>query len=541
MTIRWDAPLARGVAHELDGRLTGARLRGLVLDADTREARLIFRGVQLLWRLHPERGVVRLLNEEPGTEPALPLRGRLRRVHTPPDERIVRLVFLPERRTQRAVDVVVELLGNQWNLLVVDAASGTVRHVLRTRERGRVLRVGQPYTPPPPSRRVGRDGDLSPEEWEALLVALPATSPESELVRRVAWTSPLNAPSLISLPVAESYALWRRLAGREEPAPTLLETSRGLQPYPAPLPHLPGRPATSLLDAFTEADVGGRDADTAGGVPEALLRRAEAVLDQARRRHTRLVAELDATPDPEALRSTGHLLLAHLHAVPSGAPWVELTDFDGTRRRVELDPTLPPARQAERYFQEAARAERARARLPGLIRAAAAEVARLERCLAQAREGGLSPEGLVAELPPASPSSPQGGAPEESLPYRSYRSSGGLEIRVGRGSRHNDELTFRHASPDDIWLHARHAAGAHVILRWGRRENPPARDLEEAAILAALHSKARGSGTVPVDWTRRKYVRKPRKAPPGAVVPDRVKTLFVTPDPRLPERLSPSR
>ena len=98
------------------------------------------------------------------------------------------------------------------------------------------------------------------------------------------------------------------------------------------------------------------------------------------------------------------------------------------------------------------------------------------------------------------------------------------------GARHNDELTFRYSAPDDIWLHARHAAGAHVILRWLKPGNPPARDLEEAAVLAAVHSRARTSASVPVDWTRRKHVRKPRGAAPGAVVPQRVSTLFVEPD-----------
>jgi len=103
-----------------------------------------------------------------------------------------------------------------------------------------------------------------------------------------------------------------------------------------------------------------------------------------------------------------------------------------------------------------------------------------------------------------------------------------LEIRVGRSSRANDDLTFRHSSPNDIWLHARSVPGSHVILRWANPQgSPPARDLEEAARLAAYHSKARTSAIVPVDWTRRKYVRKPRGAPPGAVVPQRVRTLFV--------------
>jgi predicted ribosome quality control (RQC) complex YloA/Tae2 family protein len=59
----------------------------------------------------------------------------------------------------------------------------------------------------------------------------------------------------------------------------------------------------------------------------------------------------------------------------------------------------------------------------------------------------------------------------------------------------------------------------------------------EAAVLAALHSRARTSASVPVDWTRKKYVRKPRKAPPGAVLIERTRTLFVEPDPALEDRL----
>jgi len=91
--------------------------------------------------------------------------------------------------------------------------------------------------------------------------------------------------------------------------------------------------------------------------------------------------------------------------------------------------------------------------------------------------------------------------------------------------------------PADVWLHARHAGGAHVVLRWTNPERPPATDPAEAAVLAANHSRARGSTHVPVDWTRRKWVRKPRGAPPGTVMPDRVQTLFVAPDPSLDERL----
>ena len=148
--------------------------------------------------------------------------------------------------------------------------------------------------------------------------------------------------------------------------------------------------------------------------------------------------------------------------------------------------------------------------------------------VARGEEEGVLPEWVEREVRRGGGVGGTKGDPGPTLPYRTYRSSGGLEIRVGRSSKTNDDLTFRHSSPNDIWLHARSVPGSHVILRWSNPEgSPPARDLEEAARLAAFHSKARTSAIVPVDWTRRKYVRKPRGAPPGAVVPQRVKTLFV--------------
>ncbi|MBK5187788.1 MAG: DUF814 domain-containing protein, partial [Gemmatimonadaceae bacterium] len=98
-------------------------------------------------------------------------------------------------------------------------------------------------------------------------------------------------------------------------------------------------------------------------------------------------------------------------------------------------------------------------------------------------------------------------------------------------------LTFHESSPRDVWLHARDSAGAHVVLRWQRDEPPPSRDLEEAAVLAAWHSKSRGSRLVPVDWTRRKHVRKAKGGAPGLVLVQRAETVFVTPDERVERRL----
>jgi predicted ribosome quality control (RQC) complex YloA/Tae2 family protein len=252
------------------------------------------------------------------------------------------------------------------------------------------------------------------------------------------------------------------------------------------------------------------------------------------------MAELQGLADPQALRNVGDLILARYHEIHPGAVTARLMGFDGEPVEVELEPGEPAHVSAARYYARAAKSERAAQRLPAILDEARAEHAWLQGLLERVRAGDADEAEVRGALGPAASES-GGHDAGPALPYRTFRSSGGLEIRVGRGARHNDDLTFRHSSPGDVWLHARHAAGAHVILRWQGPDNPPARDLEESAVLAALHSKARTSGTVPVDWTLRKYVRKPRKAPPGQVTVERVETLFVRPDERLLERLSEPR
>lgn len=547
MPLRWDPLLVRHLARELDDALRGARLRAVRLDGATREAALLFREATLHWPLHPTRGAPRLLEPAEPAAGDLPLAGRVRRVGSPPDERILILEILPARHGRSAVDVRVELLGNQWNLVVTEGADARIRHVLVRRDDARSLVVGSAYAAPTPARREGALEALSLERWREILAGVPAAGRAGALVRAVAWTSSLNADAFTSPgddarsadALGEGYRLWRGLAhGDVPPRPALLETPRGPQPYPWPLPDLPSISHATLLEAFAAWGPGaGRDADTLLA-PE-LVEDLEAAVDRALRRVTSLRAQLAAADDPGALRASADLLLARLSEVPTGASEVVLEDFEGGSVTLALDPRLAPHENADALYERAGRAERARARLPRLLADAQHRADRLEELGRRAHLGEASAEEVrraLPEAPPGRATRPDARGP--ALPYRSYRSSGGLEIRVGRGARHNDELTFHHSAPQDVWLHARHAAGAHVILRWGQAESPPARDLREAAVLAALSSRARTSGTVPVDWTFRKYVRKPRGSPPGRVAMERAHTVFVTPDPELAERLS---
>lgn len=269
-----------------------------------------------------------------------------------------------------------------------------------------------------------------------------------------------------------------------------------------------------------------------------MVKEAERAVFRAGKRISGLQKEMAEAADPAEPRDQANLLLARLREVPRGAERVTLEGFMGEEVEIPLSPTLSARENAEALYGEAARRERAQERLPALLEKAMAQLRSAEEVRAGLMDGSMAPMEARKALPKGLQKAP-GKRQGERLPYRSFRSSGGLEIRVGRGSKDNDALTFGHSHPQDIWLHARDSAGAHVILRWTGEENPPKKDLAEAAILAALNSGSRSSGTVPVDWTRRKHVRRARKSPPGTVIPREVQTLFVEPDPELPKRLTP--
>ena len=317
-------------------------------------------------------------------------------------------------------------------------------------------------------------------------------------------------------------------------SPHLLLRGSSLQPYPWHLPGSSAEAVDSLLEAMARVRAAGDDArpPTTGQAARVLAAASRRLKRKLKRLHT----ELEKTAAADGLREEGALILSSLHLIEPGATQVTLSGFDGTQHIIQIDPRHRPQEHANALFRRAGRLERGAATLPHRIRTTEEELARIATLRERQQRGDLSDADLDALMPQQSAQSrSHPGSP--TLPYRSYTSSGGLEIRVGRGARRNDDLTFHHSRPNDVWLHARHAAGAHVILRWTRPESPPATDLEEAAVLAANYSGARSSGTVPVDWTRRKWVRKPRGAAPGAVIPERVRTVFVAPDPTLAEKL----
>jgi predicted ribosome quality control (RQC) complex YloA/Tae2 family protein len=120
------------------------------------------------------------------------------------------------------------------------------------------------------------------------------------------------------------------------------------------------------------------------------------------------------------------------------------------------------------------------------------------------------------------PALPGGGVPLH------VQSRDGFTILIGKNSRQNEEVTFRQATANDIWLHARGVPGAHVIIKGAGRDVPRS-TIEQAASLAAYYSQSRGTTTAPVDYTLQRHVRHMKGGGPGMVIYERERTVYAVP------------
>jgi predicted ribosome quality control (RQC) complex YloA/Tae2 family protein len=547
------------VARALEERLAGRAVRGIWLDRANRslQVRVAARARRtpdtwVVWNLHPTSGD--LIVDEAAREPAgstvqVAPGTQLRGVTALPDERIVRFdLDAGDAAAGFARAIHVELIGSRWNAIACGAEDAIIA-LLQVRERGDVqMRPGATYTVPSKAPRAGALQPLTHDAFADIVARNPSDDIRRELTHHVAYMSPINA-TYIAAPIVMQpgdagvrEAFDRYAALLQSDRGFILDEGRG-QPYPSALGRADAVDAHELLRAF--AEVASRTPQPTAPPADSVDAAIAATHERIRRideRIARLTAEaLDAAEESSRMRRQADLLFAQLHRVPKGATEVELDDFEGGTVTVELDPSQSGKENAARLHEMAKRRDHAAERVPSMIERASRDRAgivalrtRLEAGEADAAE--IAKWSREALRPPAQS---RGQNDDEAvLPYRVYRTTSGIEVRAGRNSRANDALTFHHSKPDDIWLHARDYAGAHVVLRWGRRDaNPSARDIEEAATIAAVNSRGRTSGLVPVDWTRRKYVRKRRHAPPGQVMVERAKTVFVAPDADAEKRL----
>ncbi len=222
-----------------------------------------------------------------------------------------------------------------------------------------------------------------------------------------------------------------------------------------------------------------------------------------------------------------NILMANLHQIPAGSESVELLDFYHDQPvRIKLKRDLSPQKNAETYYRKGKNGKIETAILEKAIGQKETELRETERHLHQINAFQdlkplriyLKDNGLAAAE----------AAPETKSLFRRYEHLG-FEILVGKNAKNNDLLTQKYAWKEDLWLHAKDVTGSHVVIKHRAGKPFPEPVIERAAQLAAFFSKRKNDTLCPVTVTPRKYVRKAKGLPDGAVIVAQEKVILVEP------------
>lgn len=224
----------------------------------------------------------------------------------------------------------------------------------------------------------------------------------------------------------------------------------------------------------------------------------------------------------------GDLIMANLGSLPAGEETVWLADFHEPGKTVEirLRKELSPQKNAEAFYRKHKNRKIEIQKLEEGIAAKEKGVVQLKKTL-QDLEGEHSLKLLREKSEQAGLKKIKEKA-EEPLPFLVFE-HGGYKIWVGKNAEANDKLTQRHAFKEDLWLHAKDVAGSHVVIKHQSGKKFPKDVIERAAQLAAFYSKRKTDSLCPVLFTPKKFVRKRKGDPPGAVVVDREEVMLVEP------------
>lgn len=502
------------------------------------------------------------------------LRGsEIRSIHTPALERIVTLGIVKRDIDGQPIrfQLLLELMGRHSNLILLAHDTGKIleslRHVTATQSAYRRIAPGALYAPPPEQQKLDPTTLTHTQfcqllqEYAQLLEASPQKSLPlwKYLIHHLQGLSPSLSKDLANqsadakTPV-DADLLWRNFSEMmtcitsATYAPHLLfSTSDRERKIPIgvsafPLRHTPCTPASSMLQAVEHHYHAFVEHQKIQTLQRTLLSPLRARLSKLSKKREHLQEQHAQIEQADDHKQRGDLLTAHLHQLRKGMHEATVLDYyaDGQPSiTIPLDPKLTPAQNAQRYFKRYSKLKQGQTITQQRLQETEKDIVYLEEwiyfiesadTLTRLHELRQEVEETFERPKSSGKTSQKSSKSGRAQPFLRMVSSDGFEIYVGRSSKENDVLTQRTARSDDIWLHVHHAPGSHVLILFRDQKSAvPERTLREAAALAAYHSKLRQAGKVEVMYTPKKYVKKPKGAPPGLVTVSQYHTILVAP------------
>jgi predicted ribosome quality control (RQC) complex YloA/Tae2 family protein len=564
---------------ELNTNLTGGRI-DKIFQSDKYTIILWIRhsnqNLRLLISVNPKHPRIHLTGEtleNPVTPPAfcMLLRkhlegGRIASINQHSLDRIV-LISIDFRVEDGAITtkyLTIELMGKHSNIILTqnNIIMDAIKRIGASISRSRQILPRMEYTYPPGQMRLNLlTTPIS--DFIGTLTALESTLVTKGIVQTAIGIGPVTAKEIVwraglpaniitdSLDNADIVALGEATESiitqlkTEKSTPTVIVTNEnqliGIASFK--LEHLAPKHTLHHFCTMSEAV---EFTDSLSGkrqLPEQTIL-SKLITDESNRLQRKkliLTQELADAAAADVFREYADILMANLYTIPKGKDKVTLTNLYSntpTDKQVTIDfnTRLSPLENAQSYYTKYNKLKRAQELLREQLSQCLQEISYLESITVALEHSTNSPELVdIREELIHSGYLKKASKRRMSLPASSPLTAltpDGLTVLIGKNNRQNDLVTFKQAQHNDLWFHTKDIPGSHVILRSGSQD-PSQESIELAAHLAAYYSKAGQSSNVPVDYTRRRYVKKPSGAKPGFVIYDHQSTIYITPDEKV--------
>lgn len=438
--------------------------------------------------------------------------------------------------------LIVEIMGRHSNLLMIDPERNIIidsmKHLPPSVNSYRTVLPGQPYVPAPPQEK------LDPFELDEhkFLALLPEWENAKKVVGKLSGFSPIHGEELLhrlkGISEEDAYDVYKNFLSSFKggtQTPTIAEVGNKTIFSAAKLTYADKTVATfdSLGELLDKVYFARAERERVKSQAADLERWLDNEIAKLKLKMEKLGKEQKSAKKLDTFQLYGELLTANSYAIQKGDSEAVVDNYyeENTTVTIPLDPRKTPIENAQRYYSRYTKAKNALIMIAEQLEKAKEDIDYFEMIKQQVMQASpedieeireeLAELGLMRARKGKKKQKPKKPSPEV------YVSSSGIPISVGKNNKQNDYLTFKIAARDHVWLHTKDIPGSHVVIH---DTNPDEQTIEEAAVLSAYFSKARGSSSVPVDFTEIRHVKKPNGAKPGFVIYFEQKTLFVTPD-----------